>query len=165
VRRGGWVLGICAGYQMLGREVADPDGIEGSAGAEPGLGLLDVTTVLAGDKRLTGAEARDVATGEALQGYEMHMGRTEGGDLARPMLEIAGRPDGAVATSGRVMGCYLHGLFAADGFRHRFLDRIRTRQTTGLGFETEIETALDAVADGVERALDLDRMLEIARAR
>ena len=165
VRRGGWVLGLCAGYQMLGKEVADPDGIEGRAGSEPGLGLLDVATTLSGDKRLIAAAARDVATGEELQGYEMHMGRTEGGDLARPMIEIAGRPDGAVAASGRVMGCYLHGLFAADGFRHRFLERIRAREETGIAFEAEVEAALDAVADGVEAALDLDRLLEIARAR
>jgi adenosylcobyric acid synthase len=165
VRRGGWVLGLCAGYQMLGKEVADPAGIEGRAGSEPGLGLLDVVTTLCGDKRLVAAEARDVATGEALKGYEMHMGRTEGGDLARPMIEIAGRPDGAVAASGRVMGCYLHGLFAADGFRQRFLERIRAREETGVAFEAEVEAALDAVADGVEAALDLARLLEIARAR
>ena len=165
VRRGGWVLGLCAGYQMLGRAVADADGVEGSAGTEPGLGLLDVTTFLTDDKRLTATQGRDVATGETLAGYEMHMGRTEGPDLARPMIEIAGRPDGAIAPSGRVMGCYLHGLFAADGFRHRFLDRIRTRAMTGLAFEAEVDAALDAVGDGVARALDLDRLLEIARAR
>jgi len=165
VRRGGWVLGLCAGYQMLGREVADPDGVEGRAGSEPGLGLLDVATTLSGDKRLVAAEARDMATGETLQGYEMHMGRTAGRDLARPMIEIAGRPDGAVAASGRGMGCYLHGLFAADGFRHSFLDRIRRRGETGVAFEAEVEAALDAVADGIADALDLDRLLEIARGR
>ncbi len=164
VRRGGWVLGICAGYQMLGREVADPDGIEGQAGTESGLAMLDVSTVLTGDKRLTDAEARDVRTGETLVGYEMHMGQTDGGDRARPMIEIAGRPDGAVARSGRVMGCYLHGLFAADEFRHRFLARIRQRASSGLAFETEVDAALDAVAEGVAQAVDLDRLLEIARA-
>jgi adenosylcobyric acid synthase len=165
VRRGGWVLGLCAGFQMLGREVADPDGIEGPAGSEPGLGLLDVATTLAGDKRLVAAAGRDMTCGEALQGYEMHMGLTEGDGLARPMIEIDGRPDGAVAADGRVMGCYLHGLFAADGFRHGFLERIRTRRHSGVSFEREVEAALDDVAAGLEAALDLDRMLEIARAR
>ncbi len=162
IRRGGWVLGICAGYQMLGQTVADPDGIEGAAGTEPGLGLLDVETVLAGDKRLTEVTARDVETGADFTGYEMHIGETTGDGIARPMIEIDGRPDGAVAPSGRVMGCYVHGLFAADGFRHRFLARLRKRAVSGLAFEAEVDEALDRVADGVEQALDLDRLLAIA---
>ena len=166
------MLGAAAGcwvsarvIRCWARDVADPDGIEGQAGTETGLSMLNVSTILTGDKRLTDAEARDVATGETLVGYEMHMGRTDGGDRDRPMIEIAGRPDGAVARNGRVMGCYLHGLFAADAFRHRFLDRIRQRAVSGLAFEAEVDAALDAVADGVAQAVDLDRLLEIARAR
>ncbi len=162
IRRGGWVLGVCAGYQMLGHTVADPDGIEGATGTEAGLGLLDVETVLAGDKRLTEVAARDVATGEVFTGYEMHIGETSGAGISRPMIEIDGRSDGAIAPSGRVMGCYVHGLFAADGFRHRFLQRIRKRATSGLAFEAEVDDALDRVADGMEQALDLDRLIAIA---
>ncbi|MEM7119837.1 MAG: cobyric acid synthase [Pseudomonadota bacterium] len=162
IRRGGWVLGICAGYQMLGQRVSDPDGIEGAAGMEPGLGLLDVETVLAGDKQLTEVAARDVETGAVFTGYEMHIGETTGAGIARPMIEIDGRPDGAVAPSGRVMGCYVHGLFAADDFRHQFLARIRNRAVSGLSFEAAVDEALDRVADGMEQALDLDRLLAIA---
>ena len=116
LRRGGRVLGICAGYQMLGRSVADPLGVEGPAGGvAPGLGLLAVDTVMEGDKVLTEIDGVD-ADGVAVRGYEMHMGRTGGPDAARPLLVLGGRPDGAVSRDGLVSGCYLHGLFAADGF-------------------------------------------------
>src|SRR5690606_28656999 len=128
LRRGGWVLGLCGGYQMLGRRLSDPAGIEGPAGAVEGLGLLAVETELAGDKTLRAVRGRDLATGEPVAGYEMHIGRTHGPALARPMLHLAEdggeRPEGARSADGRVLGCYVHGLFAADGFRHAFLDRI-----------------------------------------
>ena len=164
VRRGGWVVGLCGGYQMLGREVADPEGVEGPAGREPGLGLLDVATRLTADKRLVTATDADAASGEPVAGYEMHMGVTDGPDTARPMLRLGESADGAVSADGRVMGCYLHGLFAADGFRHAFLARLRERGTSGVVFEAGVEKALDEVADSLEAALDLDRLLEIAHA-
>jgi len=164
VRRGGAVVGLCGGYQMLGASVADPDGIEGPAGSEPGLGLLDVTTVLSGDKRLVAARGT-AATGEAVSGYEMHMGVTSGADRARPLLRLDGGEDGAVSADGRVMGSYLHGLFASDDFRAGFLGRLRTRESSGIAFEAGVEAALDELAAGLEAALDLDRILEIARAR
>ena len=165
VRRGGWVVGLCGGYQMLGREVSDPQGIEGAAGAEPGLGLLDITTTLAGDKSLVESSGHDPVSGAAVQGYEIHIGITEGADRARPMIELARGPDGAVSADGRVMGCYLHGLFAADDFRHAFLARLKDRHASGVAFEAGIETALNDVADAIEIATDLDRWLEIARER
>jgi len=165
VRRGGWVVGLCGGYQMLGRSVSDPDGIEGSAGNEAGLGLLDVATVLGGDKRLVAVSGADAVTGEAVAGYEMHIGMTTGADLDRPMVTLDGRRDGAVSADGRVMGCYVHGLFASDGFRHAFLSRLKDRHNSGIAFEAGIEAALDEVADTMEAACDLDRWLEIARAR
>jgi adenosylcobyric acid synthase len=164
VRRGGAVVGLCGGYQMLGRRVADPDGIEGPAGEEEGLGLLDVTTVLSGEKRLVAATGT-AANGEAVAGYEMHMGVTQGADRARPMLRLDGADEGAVSADGRVMGSYLHGLFASDAFRTAFLGRLRTRQSSGIAFEAGVEAALDELAAGLEAALDLDRILEIARAR
>jgi len=92
------------------------------------------------------------------------MGRTSGPALARPMLELEGRPEGAVSADGRVMGCYLHGLFAADGFRHAFLGRLRERAASGVAYEAQIEEALDALADHLERSVDLDGLLEVARA-
>ncbi|HLI11214.1 MAG TPA: cobyric acid synthase [Alphaproteobacteria bacterium] len=164
-RRGGAVLGICGGYQMLGARVADPDGIEGPPAQAPGLGLLAIETVLAGDKRLVEVEGREVASGAALRGYEMHVGRTVGADTARPMLRLAGKPDGAVSRDGRVMGCYLHGLFAADGFRHAFLDRLKPRARSGLAFEAGIEAVLDRLADHLAAHLDIDELFNLARGR
>ena len=134
LRRGGQVLGLCGGYQMLGRSLRDPGGIEGAPGEAEGLGLLEVVTELTGDKTLVQVEGKEIASGEAVRGYEIHLGATTGADLARPMLELPGRPEGAVSADGRVMGCYLHGLFAADGFRHAFLSRLRDRATRGVAY-------------------------------
>ena len=161
VRRGGWVLGLCGGYQMLGTRIADPAGIEGPPGEAPGLGHLDVATTLTADKRLVAVSGSDRATGATVAGYEMHVGVTTGPGAARPMLDLGGRSDGAVA--GRVMGCYLHGLFAADGFRHAFLARLRARAHSGTAYEASIESALDSLAATVAAALDLDRLYAIAR--
>jgi adenosylcobyric acid synthase len=164
VRRGGAVLGICGGLQMLGRRVADPGGIEGPPGEAEGLGLLDLETVLSGEKQLREIRGREIASGEFIRGYEMHVGRTGGPALTRPMLDLAGRPDGAVSPDGRIMGCYVHGLFAADDFRHAFLARLRERAASGVRFEQQIEATLDALADHLEAHVDLDGLLALARA-
>ena len=162
-RRGGMVVGLCGGYQMLGRRVADPDGIEGPPGATEGLGLLDVETVIGGDKSLLAVEGRAV-TGEAVVGYEMHMGVTTGSDTARPWLTLdAGRPDGAVSADGRVMATYVHGLFAADGFRHAFLSGLRAGRGEGAAYQAGVEAALDDLAAHLEAHLDADALLAAAR--
>jgi adenosylcobyric acid synthase len=163
LRRGGAVLGLCGGYQMLGRSLADPDGIEGPPGEMAGLGLLEVDTVLGGDKRLAAVEGIEIASGLPIAGYEIHIGRTEGPARARPMLNLGGREDGAISVDGRISGCYVHGLFAADGFRHGFLDRLRRRAASGLAFEHQIEQTLDALADHLEASADLDGLLALAR--
>ncbi len=165
LRRGGQVLGLCGGYQMLGQRLRDPGGIEGAPGEAEGLGLLDIETELGGDKTLSEAEGVELASGAAVRGYEMHIGATRGPDLARPMLELSGRPEGAISADGRVMGCYLHGLFAADGFRSAFLSRLRDRETSGVAYETGIERTLDSLAEHLEAHLDLDALLEAARRR
>ena len=162
-RRGGMILGLCGGYQMLGRWIRDPGGIEGEPGDAPGLGLLAVETTLTGDKTLRESSGIDVASGEAVRGYEIHVGDTHGAGLDRPMLRLEGRPEGAVAADGRIAGCYLHGLFAADGFRQAFLARIRDRDVSGLAYETQVETTLDRLADHLEQHLDLDALLAAAR--
>ena len=163
LRRGGWVLGLCGGYQMLGSRIADPGGIEGPPGEAEGLGLLHVETELGGDKTLVEAEGVELVSGAAVRGYEMHVGRTAGADLERPMLRLGDRPEGAVSADGKVMGCYLHGLFAADDFRHAFLHRICARQNSGLAYEARVEATLDALAEHLEAHLNLDRILEVAR--
>jgi adenosylcobyric acid synthase len=165
VRRGGAVLGICGGFQMLGRRIAEATGIEGPPGAADGLALLDLETVLTGDKQLHEIRGREIQSGEPIHGYEMHLGRTSGPALARPMLVLDGRPDGAVSADGRIMGCYVHGLFAADGFRHAFLARLKERAPSGLAFEQQIDATLDALADHLDAHVDLDGLLALARSR
>ncbi len=165
LRRGGWLLGLCGGFQMLGRLIRDPDGIEGQPGAAEGLGLLDIETTLSAGKTLVEAEGVETASGAAVRGYEMHVGATTGPGLARPMLRFGARPDGAVSDDGRVLGCYLHGLFAADDFRHAFLSRLKLRAASGLAYETEVEDTLDALARHLEAHLDLDGLLAAAGAR
>jgi adenosylcobyric acid synthase len=165
VRRGGAVLGICGGFQMLGRRLADPAGIEGPPGETAGLGLFDLETVLTGDKQLEEVRGREIASGAPIHGYEMHVGRTDGPALARPMLDLEGRPDGAVSPDRRIMGCYVHGLFAADGFRHAFLARLRERAPSGVAFEQGIEATLEALADHLEAHVDVEGLLALARAR
>jgi adenosylcobyric acid synthase len=161
VRRGGHVLGICGGYQMLGREVADPDGIEGPPGAMPGLGLLDVETVLAGGKVLV--EVAGSAADAPIKGYEMHVGRTTGAACQSPMIRFPdGRSDGAVSPCGRVAGCYIHGLFASDGYRAKLLQQIGA-SASALRYEHEVEAVLDGLAAHLEAHVDCDRILELAR--
>jgi adenosylcobyric acid synthase len=163
VRRGGHVLGLCGGYQMLGRSIADPDGVDGAPGTVDGLGLLDIATVMRGDKTTTLVSATHAATGAAVEGYEIHLGRSEGGDCARPMLIIEGRPDGAASPDGRVQGTYVHGLFTGDAFRKAWLANLGI--ASSLAYDAQIETALDALADHCEAHLDIDAMLAIARRR
>ncbi len=162
VRRGGRVLGVCGGYQMLGRRVADPEGMEGSPGAVAGLGLIDVETALTGEKTLERVEGANVLNGAPFAGYEMHVGRTTGPDCARPLLRFAdGRFDGAVAPGGRVMGAYVHGLFADDRHRAAFLAALGA--VASVAYETTVEATLDALADHLETHLDCDGLLAAAR--
>jgi adenosylcobyric acid synthase len=163
VRRGGLVLGVCAGFQMLGRRLADPDGSEGAPGAAEGLGYLEIETSLGGEKTLVETSGLALASGMPVRGYEMHLGRTSGRGLERPMLNLGGRSDGAISPDGRVMGCYLHGLFASDAFRAAFLDGIKERAASGLVYEAEVEETLDALAAHLEQHLDLDRIFAIAQ--
>jgi adenosylcobyric acid synthase len=158
-RAGGRVIGICGGYQMLGRTIADPDGVEGPVGTSEGLGLLAVDTVLAPSKQLRLETATHLASGEQLAGYHMHMGVTSGPDTERPFARVGAEPEGAISANGRVVGTYLHGLFSADGFRRAFLG---SAASPDLAFESEIELALDGLANHLEAHIDIDRLLGLA---
>ena len=164
-RRGGMVLGLCAGFQMLGRTIADPAGREGSASEpSPGLGLLEIDTEISDNKTLSQVEGTHVASGIQIRGYEMHMGVTSGDGLTRPMLQLeGGRPDGAVSADGKTMGCYVHGLFASDGFRHDFLEGLRHGRRPGEAYEARVDAVLDSLAQHIEAQVDLDALL--ARVR
>jgi adenosylcobyric acid synthase len=163
LRRGAYVLGLCGGYQMLGRTIEDPQGIEGAAGSVAGLGLLDITTVMVPDKRVTEVEAVHPASGTAVQGYEIHIGRSTGPDTARPLFTVGGTPEGAIRADGRVMGSYLHGMFSADGFRRAFLTGLGVQPGTQ-GYDDGIEATLDALADHLEQHVDCAGLLALARS-
>jgi adenosylcobyric acid synthase len=164
VRRGGRVLGVCGGYQMLGQIISDPDGREGPAGAVAGLGLLDIATTLTSDKALR--DVRGVLGDGALpfRGYEMHIGLTTGADTARPFLTFDdGRDDGAIAPGGRIAGCYVHGLFSDDALRANWLASLGAESGVS-DYEADVEATLDAFAAHLERHVNIDRILELARA-
>ena len=156
------MLGLCGGYQMLGKSVADPDGIEGSPGETPGLGLLDVITTMTPEKSLTRIKAEHAETRQPIEAYEIHIGRTEGADRARPFAFVNGAPEGAIAANGRVQGSYLHGLFASDAFRTAYLARLGVAAANE-SYGARVESALDALANHVEKHLDFEGLLALAR--
>jgi adenosylcobyric acid synthase len=164
IRRGGRVLGICGGYQMLGRRIADPDGIEGPPASVEGLGLLDVETVLTGDKLLSEVSGKSAGGGVPFRGYEMHVGRTDGPDCARPVLAFAdGRWDGAMSADGRIAGCYVHGLFTDDRQRAHLLEGLGAAADGG-SYDVAVDTTLDALAAHIAAHVDCEALLQIARA-
>jgi adenosylcobyric acid synthase len=161
-RRGGTVLGLCGGYQMLGRTIADPGGIEGPPATVEGLGLLDVDTTLSAEKRLEPVRGT-TRDGMPFSGYEMHMGVTEGRDCARPFARLGdGSPEGAISADGRVIGTYVHGLFADDRQRAAWLGRFAAGPAN-IAYEDQIERTLDALAAHLDAHVDLDRLLKLAR--
>ena len=161
VRRGGQVLGICGGYQMLGRSIADPDGIEGPPETVDGLGLLPVETVLAPAKTLRAIGGHHAEGGAPFSGYEIHCGVTRRDPGTRPLLRFAdGNEDGADA--GQVAGCYVHGLFDRPEARAHWLARIGAASDGSIRLDV-IDAALDAIAETLEQVLDLDRLLAIAK--
>ncbi len=162
VRRGGRVLGLCGGYQMLGRTIRDPLGLEGSIGASDGLGLLDVETTLTGDKRLERVQGV-TSDGIPVCGYEMHMGLTEGPDRSRPFARLSdGSPEGAVSPDGRVVGTYIHGLFTDDRQRSAWLRRFAAGGAA-ISYDGLIDETLDRLAAHLEAHIDIDRLLSLAR--
>src|SRR5215471_19101825 len=161
LRRRGTVIGLCGGYQMLGRIVRDPAGIEGPPGAAEGLGLLDVETVLSNEKRLE--PVRGEAGGISFSGYEMHMGVTSGPDCARPFARLSdGARDGAMSATGRVIGTYIHGLFNEDRQRAAWLARLGAGPSA-VAHNSLVENTLDRLAAHIAAHVDVDRILNLAR--
>ena len=164
LRRGGRVLGLCGGFQMLGRRIADPEGLEGPPGEAAGLGLLDLDTVIAGEKVLRHTRAR-LAGGAPVEGYEIHAGRTEGAALSRPFLILDdGSAEGAISEDGRVMGTYLHGLFDRGEGRAALLAGWGAA-SDGLDQTARVDAALDEIAEVLAGAFDVNRLAEIAGLR
>jgi adenosylcobyric acid synthase len=160
-RRGGYVLGICGGFQMLGCAIADPDGIEGPSKISPGLGLLAVETIIQGEKKLTKVTGETFTDLVPFHGYEMHVGNTR--VLAPPFARLADdRNDGAISADGRVAGTYVHGLFANDLQRAAWIARLGGK-SAGFSYEASIESTLDGLATHLEAHIDVDGLLRVAR--
>lgn len=162
-RAGGRILGICGGYQMLGRTISDPVGADGAPGEAAGLGLLDVETFMSPEKQVAPASGSCAIDGADVSGYEIHTGKTQGPDTARPMFTLGNTPDGARSHDGRVEGTYLHGAFTSDSFRRAWLSRAGADADTTLNYHGGVDNALDQLADGVETALDIDALFDTAR--
>ncbi|MEM9172270.1 MAG: cobyric acid synthase [Pseudomonadota bacterium] len=163
-QRGGHVLGICGGYQMLGQRIHDPDGVDGPAGSAAGLGLLDVETTMSADKTVRAVSGHCVVNDTAVSGYEIHAGDTTGPDCNRPMFALDGRTDGAASADGRITGTYLHGMFTNDAFRNHWLHRIGASDLPGYDFDASVESALDTIADHVADCVDIDAVLASAQS-
>jgi adenosylcobyric acid synthase len=159
-RRGSAVLGVCGGYQMLGRVVVD--GVESGRGRVAGLGWVDVATVF-GTSKVT-RQRRGRAMGQRLTGYQIHHGRVTRGAGARPWIRLddayGSEAEGALDAGGAVMGTTLHGLFEEDGFRAAFLADVARRRgkqlpPSGVSFAAAREAQIDRLADLLESHLDL----------
>jgi len=159
---GGRVVGICGGFQMLGRTIRDPLGCEGERTEIAGLGLLDVETVMQEGKTVCNVAGYASVFDEVVSGYEIHLGLTAGPDCARAPVVIGGRPDGAASSDGRIWGTYLHGIFSAGGFRRRFLQMLGGC-SDGRAYHEKIDEALDRIAERLEKTIDIDAVFALAR--
>ncbi|MDR6632870.1 adenosylcobyric acid synthase [Phyllobacterium sp. 1468] len=159
-RRGGHIIGICGGYQMLGRTVRDPDGIEGIVTEIEGLGHLDIHTVMEPEKTVRNVQAHSLQFDLPLKGYEIHLGRTTGPDCERPTVRVNGTVDGAASRDGKVFGSYLHGLFVDDRFRAAFLQYMGIA-ADALDYRAGVDEALDSIAGQLSDVLDIDRLLAL----
>ncbi len=162
-RGGGRVLGICGGFQLLGRRIHDPAGIDGTGGSAQGLGLLDVETTMLPEKTVRAVAGVCFESGAPVSGYEIHAGETRGPDCERAVFEIGGRRDGAVSADGRIAGTYLHGMFANDAFRDAWLRRAGAKSPHEYDYAASVVAALEALAEHVEHAVDVDALLAAAR--
>ncbi|NJD26223.1 MAG: cobyric acid synthase [Betaproteobacteria bacterium] len=160
LRYGGKVIGLCGGYQMLGRRIDDPLAIEGNPGSTAGLGVLAVDTVLAAEKQLRNVDGRLALPGAAaLRGYEIHAGVSRGEGLARPAVHLSdGRSDGAVSADGQVLGTYCHGLFDHPEALSALLAWAGAGDTEPVDFAARRAADLERLADAVEAALDWPRL-------
>jgi adenosylcobyric acid synthase len=162
IRRGGHVLGLCGGYQMMGKTICDPHQIEGTVREIAGLGLLNIETLMTPEKSLNSVTGMLTANDIPFEGYEIHIGETSGPDCDRAWLTLEGRPEGASSSDGRILGTYVHGIFASDAFRDAFLKRFG-HEARSRSYAQSIQTTLDDLATHVETHLDMDKLIEIAQ--
>ncbi len=160
MRRGGRVIGICGGYQMLGKMIFDPEGVESAATSVPGLGLLDVETVFSPQKTVTPWQGICKKTNAVISAYEIHVGHTAGADTANAPFQNSAGAEGATSANGQITGTYLHGLFANDEYRKAFLNTHKI-----MDYKNRIEMILDDWAKLLENSLDLNALLNLAKTK
>ncbi|MGO2136717.1 cobyric acid synthase [Marinobacter sp.] len=176
LRYGGKVFGICGGFQMLGEQVGDPNGLEGNAGSTAGLGLLEMITTMVAGKQLRNVRGTltfqtDTAStdGVVFSGYEMHNGVSQGEALAQPLGQLNGKPEGAVSADGQVAGSYVHGVFDEPAACEALLTWAGLDHTgVAVDYQQHRLEQLDRLADQVERCLDTDwlhNLLKLSRPR
>ncbi len=161
-RAGGRVTGVCGGFQLLGKSIHDPDGLDGAPGSTEALGLLDIVTLMQPGKQVRPVHGHCPRSNAALSGYEIHIGNSEGADTRSPMTILAEHPDGAVSADGQIEGTYLHGLFGNDHFRAWWLNGLSAGAAGSLNYDATVEQELDILADGLEASLDVDGLLRDA---
>ena len=162
-RNGVRVLGICGGYQLLGKTIADPNGIEGPSRTVEGIGLLNVNTIMSERKTVVQVSNVCSRSGLDVQGYEIHIGETVGKDTEKPFLSSDGVKDGAISENGLVEGTYMHGVLSSDSFRSWWIDSIRTGASSTVKYQPQVETDIDQLADSLEQSVDIDSLLADAR--
>ncbi len=158
-RAGGRVLGLCGGYQILGRKIRDPHGVEGPPEEVDGLGLLDVETNMLTEKSVRPLSGICLSNEQPVVGYEIHMGETTGGDTRRRYIRFDDGADGAVNAAGNVAGCYVHGLFWDDSFRRGWLNELQKGTASELQYRESVDRSLDELAAELESVLDIDGLL------
>jgi adenosylcobyric acid synthase len=162
IRRGGHVLGICGGYQMLGTSIHDPEGIEGPPSSVRGLGFLDIETTMTKEKNLNLTNATYTDSNVLVEGYEIHIGETNGPDCLNEWLKVPHRNISASDSSGQILGCYMHGLFASDAFRSAFLTSLGSASSVS-NFSRLVDDTLDDLAVFITKHIDLETLKSLAR--
>ena len=160
-RRGGKILGLCGGYQMLGYKIHDPEGIESAPRSIDGLGYLNIETTMVPKKNLSLVTAYTVISQIPVHGYEIHIGETAGPDCKLAWLQLPDRTEGAMSADGYVRGCYLHGIFASDDFRAEVLKELGTKSLLA-SYDNTVNKTLDQLAEFIEQHMDVEGLISMA---
>ena len=155
LRYGGKLIGICGGYQMLGSVIADPLGIEGEPGSSEGLGLFRMETELRPQKQLKRVRARLALDDTPVGGYEIHAGITQGKALQKPAIMLPDRQDGAMSDDGKILGCYLHGMFDEGAACASLLQWADLEQAPATDYRALRERQIERLADVIEENIDI----------
>ncbi len=161
LRYGGKLMGICGGFQMLGKMIHDPHGMEGKPGSMPGLGLLDIETTLAPKKKLRNVTGKLTIKDVAISGYEIHVGTSTGPALAKPAIEIDGRPEGAISADNAILASYLHGLFELPKACTALLRWSGMRTIKMHDYHEIRETNINTIASLIEEHMDTNKLLSL----